>query len=174
MVHWLRRRFIAGFFVTVPLFITVAAFIWIFGIDANPEGHRYDLWFNNQLLLSFRNPLTSNKSHFLVRGNDGSSLDFRTTMLDKYDDPMGYAVLTVPSSLLVKGKTQLIRVVGESAGSRSWYMTFESPVEEKVWFAQQEAVRRTPDGERFSGLFNFVHLGEPEGCTIRVRAAIGC
>jgi uncharacterized membrane protein len=32
MFTWLRRSFIAGFFVTVPLFITVAAFIWIFGI----------------------------------------------------------------------------------------------------------------------------------------------
>jgi uncharacterized membrane protein len=32
MFSWLRRSFIAGFFVTVPLFITVAAFIWIFGI----------------------------------------------------------------------------------------------------------------------------------------------
>lgn len=32
MMQWLRRRFIAGFFVTVPLFITVAAFIWIFRI----------------------------------------------------------------------------------------------------------------------------------------------
>jgi uncharacterized membrane protein len=29
-VSWLRRRFIAGFFVTVPLFISVAAFVWIF------------------------------------------------------------------------------------------------------------------------------------------------
>ena len=32
MMQWLRRRLIAGFFVTVPLFITVAAFIWLFGI----------------------------------------------------------------------------------------------------------------------------------------------
>lgn len=32
MFQWLRRSFIAGFFVTVPLFITVAAFIWLFGI----------------------------------------------------------------------------------------------------------------------------------------------
>ena len=32
MMPWLRRSFIAGFFVTVPLFITVAAFVWIFGI----------------------------------------------------------------------------------------------------------------------------------------------
>jgi uncharacterized membrane protein len=29
---WLRRRFIAGFFVTVPLVISVAALVWIFGI----------------------------------------------------------------------------------------------------------------------------------------------
>jgi len=31
-MSWLRRSFIAGFFVTVPLFISVAAFIWIFNI----------------------------------------------------------------------------------------------------------------------------------------------
>jgi uncharacterized membrane protein len=29
-VQWLRRSFIAGFFVTVPLVISVAAFVWIF------------------------------------------------------------------------------------------------------------------------------------------------
>ena len=32
MIQWLRRNFIAGFFVTVPLFITVAAFVWLFRI----------------------------------------------------------------------------------------------------------------------------------------------
>ena len=31
-MQWLRRSFITGFFVTVPLFITVAAFVWIFGV----------------------------------------------------------------------------------------------------------------------------------------------
>ena len=31
-MHWLRRSFVAGFFVTVPLFISVAAFIWIFNV----------------------------------------------------------------------------------------------------------------------------------------------
>ncbi|MBI3400589.1 MAG: DUF502 domain-containing protein [Acidobacteria bacterium] len=29
---WLRRNFITGFFVTVPLFISVAALIWIFNV----------------------------------------------------------------------------------------------------------------------------------------------
>ncbi|MGE0593668.1 MAG: DUF502 domain-containing protein [Vicinamibacterales bacterium] len=32
MMQWLRRNFIAGFFVTVPLIISVAALVWIFGV----------------------------------------------------------------------------------------------------------------------------------------------
>jgi uncharacterized membrane protein len=32
MWQWLRRRFLTGFFVTVPLFISVAALVWIFDV----------------------------------------------------------------------------------------------------------------------------------------------
>jgi uncharacterized membrane protein len=32
VIAWLRRRFLAGFFITVPLVISVAALVWIFGI----------------------------------------------------------------------------------------------------------------------------------------------
>src|SRR6266542_5802119 len=32
MMQWLRRRLIAGFFVMIPLVISVAALVWIFGI----------------------------------------------------------------------------------------------------------------------------------------------
>lgn len=32
MVQWLRRRFITGFFVTVPLIVSVAALVWGFGV----------------------------------------------------------------------------------------------------------------------------------------------
>jgi uncharacterized membrane protein len=42
MVQWLRRRFIAGFFVTVPLFISVAALIWMFRIVDNATTPLYD------------------------------------------------------------------------------------------------------------------------------------
>jgi len=31
-MQWLRRNFIAGFFVTVPLVISIAAIVWIFGV----------------------------------------------------------------------------------------------------------------------------------------------
>jgi uncharacterized membrane protein len=32
VIQWLRRRLLAGFFVSVPLVISVAALVWIFGI----------------------------------------------------------------------------------------------------------------------------------------------
>lgn len=32
MIQWIRNSFIAGFFVTVPLIISVAAFVWIFQV----------------------------------------------------------------------------------------------------------------------------------------------
>ena len=31
-MSWFRRRFITGFFVTVPLVVSVTAFLWVFGI----------------------------------------------------------------------------------------------------------------------------------------------
>jgi uncharacterized membrane protein len=41
-MQWLRRSFIAGFFVTVPLFISVAAVVWIFGIVDGLSTPLYD------------------------------------------------------------------------------------------------------------------------------------
>jgi uncharacterized membrane protein len=41
-MHWLRRNFIAGFFVTVPLFISVAALIWLFNVVDGLTAPFYD------------------------------------------------------------------------------------------------------------------------------------
>ena len=41
-MHWLRRSFVAGFFVTVPLFISVAALIWIFNVVDGATTPLYD------------------------------------------------------------------------------------------------------------------------------------
>ena len=32
MIQWLRRSFVAGFFVMVPLIISLAALVWVFGV----------------------------------------------------------------------------------------------------------------------------------------------
>lgn len=41
MMQWLRRSFVTGFFVTVPLVITVTAFVWIFTVVDGVTGPLY-------------------------------------------------------------------------------------------------------------------------------------
>ena len=42
-LQWLSRSFIAGFFVTVPLFVSVAAFVWLAGVVDELTGPFYRL-----------------------------------------------------------------------------------------------------------------------------------
>ena len=49
MMQWLRRSFIAGFFVTVPLVISVAAFIWIFRLIDGFVGPFYAAWLQREV-----------------------------------------------------------------------------------------------------------------------------
>jgi uncharacterized membrane protein len=48
-MQWLRRSFIAGFFVTVPLVISVAAFVWIFSLIDGFVGPFYAAWLNRNV-----------------------------------------------------------------------------------------------------------------------------
>jgi uncharacterized membrane protein len=49
VVQWLRRRFLAGFFVTVPLVISTAAFVWIFRLIDGFVGPFYAQWLGREL-----------------------------------------------------------------------------------------------------------------------------
>ena len=49
MVQWLRRRFLAGFFVIVPLVVSVAALIWIFRLIDGLAGPWYAKWFGREV-----------------------------------------------------------------------------------------------------------------------------
>lgn len=44
MVQWLRRSFIAGFFVTVPLVVSIAAIVWMFRVVDGLTSGWYERW----------------------------------------------------------------------------------------------------------------------------------
>lgn len=48
-MQWLRRSFIAGFFVVVPLFISVAAFLWLFRLVDGFVGPFYIKYLGREL-----------------------------------------------------------------------------------------------------------------------------
>jgi uncharacterized membrane protein len=48
-MHWLRRSFLTGFFVTVPLIISVAALVWIFNVIDGFMGPVYARWLGREV-----------------------------------------------------------------------------------------------------------------------------
>ena len=49
LIQWIRRSFITGFFVTVPLVISVFAFVWIFRLIDGFVGPLYAGWFDRDI-----------------------------------------------------------------------------------------------------------------------------
>lgn len=146
------------------------ALTWLFGMDANPEQHVFRLLLNGEQLLSFQNPVAATTEAWSVSG-----LTFRPTFIDRHQDVFGFAVLQLPPELVTPGKSMKLEVVGESAGSWIWYMTFRHSPRETVRMTEHNALRRTEDmgtPQTFQEMMlEVVHLGEP--VQVRVDASWG-
>jgi hypothetical protein len=136
-------------------------FIWIFAIDVDTDPHDYDFFINEKKYFRFSNPVTNTRKEWKIKGPSGAELAFRVTLIDRFDDVHGYALMRLPISSVQRGKPLVLKVVGETAGSRVWYMTFQSPVIAGAKIVPQQALVL-----RGKSLFqpvnvDIIHLGEP-------------
>ncbi len=163
-----QRDFIEWESAPIPLDINreYVTFIWIFGMDVDLDSHNYDLYINEQKWFSFSNPLTSSVKEITVKGSEGSELRFRVTLTDRHDDVFGYASMRLPAAPFPRGKALRLKVVGETAGSQVWYMTFQSPVEEGIAVFPQQALIRN-NGRLWQPVhLDVIRIGNPIGVTI--------
>lgn len=135
-------------------------FIWMFGIDVNVDSHDFDLFLNGEKIITFSNPKSDENKVWSIKGKDGSELLFRSTMTDKYGDFMGFASLKVPLSLLTPGKAATILITGDKKSSNSWYMTFKTPVLEKIELKQEPVLIKKNDQLFHSLRFSIVILND--------------
>jgi alpha-mannosidase len=136
-------------------------FIWIFGMDVDIDPQSYDLFIDGKKYFSFSNPQTDSCREWALKGPGEAELRFRATLTDRHGDIFGYASLRMPAASVKPGRPLHLRVVGKTAGSRVWYMTFQSQVEEGIEVIPQQALIR-----RGQNLFqpidvHIIHLGEP-------------
>lgn len=152
--------------------LDTATFVWIAGIDVNKEeSHQFKLLVNDQPGFSFKNPTSADKKYFSWEGNS-MRLEYKGVKLDRHSDYMGYMFLHVPVSLLNKGKALRLKVVGESAGSRSWYMIFRYGCRNFVDLFTENAVLKTAEGPRQQLRFSVVYLGAPAESIIQIGDVI--
>ena len=140
--------------------LPTATFVWMFGIDVNPDSHSYDLLINDEAALTFRNPVEDSTPDWTVEGKSGIRLRFRSILTDKYGDFMGYAFLSVPTRICLGGPLR-IRIEGESADSQTWYMTFKESLDETIRIKPESALIRRPEGPHQTLRVEIIHLDEP-------------
>ncbi len=104
------------------------SFVWLFGIDVDKKGHKFDLYVNGEKWFTFNSPKDRSQTSFEIPlAKKGATLNFRATHIDGYGDMFGYMWLTLPAE--VAGNDPLrLKVVGEDAGTDDWYMVFEHTV----------------------------------------------
>ncbi|MBN2414913.1 hypothetical protein JXO52_03680 [bacterium] len=149
-----------------------ALFVWMFGLDVNEDSHRYRLFIDGTETLSFSNPADTAMPAWRIRGHDGITLEFRSVMVDRYGDFMGYAFLKVPSSRVRPGRPLRLDVQGESAGSRTWYMTFEYEMAASITISGEPALLRSERGPMQPLRIEIVHVAPPERATIEAAGEL--
>ncbi len=144
-------------------------FVWIAGIDVNPEDpHTFELYVNNRKLFSFSSPADTLVKEWTKTASNGMELTFKSTLVDKYGDLFGYMFLKVPKNLNRPGKPLKLKVVGESAGSRTWFMIFRYVMHRGARIKQENAIVKK-DGHKFQSLrVDILHFGESDTAFVEI------
>lgn len=144
------------------------SFVWLYAISVRPDAENYQLSVEGEELLSFANPNTNEAEEIEIKGAKGSKLLLRRTMVDRHSDQMGYAILTLPTSMVKKGRPVTIQISPSDAQSAAWYMTYKVALNGKFSVHQLNTVSKE-GGKLFNTLrFDIIHLGNPVEVAINV------
>jgi hypothetical protein len=166
-----REKFIEWYTDPLPQnFIgDTAEFLLIAGIDVNAEdNHSFVMDVGDLCQFKFRNPYDTLNKDWELLGDQGITMKLKGMMIDKYGDLFGYLFLSVPTALIQDGNPLKIRVTGESADSRSWFMVFEYNASNRVRFIPEQAIKRTPTGNKQLVRLDVLHFDRPADIFVRL------
>lgn len=143
-------------------------FIWLFAMDVVSNPATFNLYINDFQLFTFENSTTSEIGTINLKSEADAHLTLKVTMLDKYKDQMGFAILKVPASIIKFGKRQTFKVITESKEKNAWYMTYKSQVLETIDIYQNKVVVKKDNGLYHSISADFVHIGDPQEIQLSV------
>jgi len=106
------------------------------GYDIKGVDPGFQVFINEKPFLHFNNSMGEN---WTANGPDGSRMIFQTVLKDQANDAFGYARIVLPASFLEGSKPIIIKIQGDSAGSRHWFMIFQC-VDALDWFLKKTSI----------------------------------
>ncbi|MBL7828879.1 MAG: hypothetical protein JNJ57_19750, partial [Saprospiraceae bacterium] len=146
----------------------IATFIWMFGMDVVTTPSQFQLSINDRVWFDFNSASSSQLGNNRIYGIEGAILDFNVTMLDKYQDQMGFAILRIPATAATPGKPLKLKVSSKTKGNDAWYMTFKSGIQENIEIYQNKVVAKRNGALLHSVSIDFVHIGEDVPVMVKI------
>ncbi|MEN8153086.1 MAG: glycoside hydrolase family 38 C-terminal domain-containing protein [Acidobacteriota bacterium] len=135
-------------------------YIWLFAMDVSSNPATFQLSVNGKQWFSFSNAKTGGPGTRKFQGKDGSVFKLNTTMMDKYNDQMGFAILKLPVNAIKQGEPALLKLSTKTSGNDAWFMTFKTGIEEKTDIYQNKVVVKKGGKLFHSVSVDFVHVGD--------------
>jgi hypothetical protein len=145
--------------------------VLMIGIDVNEVPRRFDLFVEGDSVLAFSSPVSTERGAIRWTGRNGVGAALEVTEIDKYGDAMGYLLLRLPRAYWEPGVPVHMRVAGESAGERTWFMVFMEPIAPWIRVRHAPALLRADSGALQTVRVEVLHLGMSDRFTLTSRAA---
>jgi len=145
------------------------SFIWVYCMDTDPEPVPFILSVDGREWFRFSSPLKSETGTWSIEGKKGAELKFNVTMLDKFGDEMGFAILKLPISAIKKGQAATLEIAAEPVQDNSWFMTFKTGVAEEINLYQNMVVVKEDDRLMHSLSVDIIHHGDEVPCMVEIE-----
>jgi len=114
-------------------------YLWHAGTASGSGAHAFTFAVNGTPVATFRSGRTPDDRAWIVAGEDGVTLSFRTTRVGTFNELFGFMWVTAPRSVFGTGAPQF-SVTGEAAGSQDYYLGPQEQVQAFVRARPEEAV----------------------------------
>jgi len=143
-------------------------FIWVYSMDTDPEPVPFILRVDGTEWFRFSSPLSSEIGTWSIKGREGAELKFSVTMLDKFGDEMGFAILKLPTDAIMPGQAATLEIAAVPVEDNSWFMTYKTGVEEQISLYQNMVVVKDGDQLLHSLSVDIIHLGDDASCSVQI------
>ncbi|MBN1999512.1 hypothetical protein JW935_18300 [candidate division KSB1 bacterium] len=146
-------------------------FVMLASLQVTTDSFRFDFYMNEVRYFTIENPRDILLTDIAWQGPAGAKLEYKYLSLDKYNDLTGFLFLHLPAKKFPKGKPIRVKVQGESAASRSWFMVFKHPCRSDVTFYSENVILNSTDAQKQSLRIKIVHMTAPTNALVRIGTA---
>ncbi|MFH1195104.1 MAG: glycoside hydrolase family 38 C-terminal domain-containing protein [bacterium] len=147
---------------------TILVFATMASLQVTSDSHRFDVYLNGTKYFSFSNPTEKSLNTITISGLNNTKMEFTNLEYDRFEDLTGFLYFHLPSKEFATGKPIRIKIVGESAQSRSWFMVFKHDCRSNISLASENVILNTTGTPKQSMRVKVFHFTSPGKAAVKI------